>query len=56
MVRVCACMHLSLKPENYEGYVEHFLELTTNKHGGIVSPAVSIPSFWAHASASAIVG
>lgn len=53
---MCACMHLSLKPENYEGYVEHFLELTTNKHGGIVSPAVPIPSFWARASAPAVVG
>lgn len=42
---MCACMRLSLKRENYEGYVEHFLELTTNKHGGIVSPVVSIVSF-----------
>jgi len=49
-------MHLSLKPENYEGYVEHFLELTTNKYGVIVSLAVSIPSFWARASAPAIIG
>jgi len=53
---VCACMHLSLKPENYEGYVEHFLELTTNKYGGIVNPAVPIPSVRACASAPVIGG
>lgn len=31
--------------------MEHFLELTAHKHGRIASPAVSIPSLWAPASA-----
>lgn len=50
-VRVCARVCWSLKAGNYEGYVEHFLGLTAHKRGRIVSPAVSIPSCWAPASA-----